>query len=58
VVLALSNPAFSIKSLLSGGSRKVADMVAELESSRDLKDAVLWTDRLTPSTKGGKEGPA
>jgi hypothetical protein len=48
----------SIKSLLSSESRKVAEMVAELESSRDLKDAVLWTDRLTPSTKGGKEGPA
>jgi hypothetical protein len=40
----------SIKSLLTDESHKIAEMVAELESSR-----ALWTDRLTPSTKGGKQ---
>ena len=45
----------SIKKLLSGDDHRVADMVDELEASRSEPAAgVLWTERLTASTKGGK----
>ena len=53
----MSKPFISIKKLLTTDDARVEEMVAELEASRSAAGpGTLWTDRLLPSTKGGKEG--
>jgi hypothetical protein len=51
----MKKPAIDVKNLFSSENPRVADFRAELEASREPDASTLWTEKLSPSTRGGKE---